>query len=56
MKKLILFALVVFMTSCASNKHCAHKEKNCDTKCEKTCEKGATKTCTKTEKSCCTKK
>ena len=56
MKKLILFALVVFMTSCAASKHCAHKEKNCDTKCEKACEKTTTKTCTKTEKSCCTKK
>ena len=54
MKKLILFALVVFMTSCAANKHCAHK--NCDTKCEKACEKTTTKTCPKTEKSCCTKK
>lgn len=61
-KLLLLFGLIVFMTSCHSHKHCTTTDADkCEKACEKKCETANTKTCTKsctkteTTKSCCKK-
>ena len=51
MKKIILLGLVVFLTSCASHKHCSHEKKSCD-KSKESCKTEKTET----KKSCCEKK